>query len=293
MSIFKKYENNPVFGSISMGTAYDAYTTFDGEKYRMDFSYRKMMSCAVTFSKDGINWEEPQITMPPKNDTGWEERISRDCVLLIDGVYKMWYTGMENGKSYIGYAESKDGINFERYSDKPILSPETECEKIAVMNPCVLYENGIYRMWYSAGEIYEPNVMCYAESKDGINWTKHKNNPVMECEKSNVFEQDRIGGCQVIKTDDMGYVMFYIGYEDVDTARVCVAHSENGIDGWKRSKYNPLVCPDADSWDNRACYKPTVVWNEEKKQWMLWYNGRNDEYEFIGLCTCDKRNLFE
>ena len=81
----------------------------------------------------------------------------------------MWYTGQARCHSYIGYAESKDGIHFERKTPEPILIPEYPWEDASVMNPCVLYEDGKYRMWYSAGETYEPNVNAYAESDDGIN----------------------------------------------------------------------------------------------------------------------------
>ena len=36
------------------------------------------------------------------------------------------------------------------------------------MNPFVMYEDGKFKMWYAAGETYEPNVICYAESDDGV-----------------------------------------------------------------------------------------------------------------------------
>lgn len=292
MSIFRKFEGNPVFGNAEMGTAFDAYVSRENGRYRMDFSYRKKKSCAVTFSEDGVHWEEPQITLAPNPASGWEDDINRNCVLRVDGVYKMWYTGQARGYSYLGYAESADGIHFERKSDEPIMVSEFPWEKESVMNPCVLYENGIYRMWYSAGETYEPNVLAYAESADGITWKKRKANPIFVCASENSYEQERVGGCQVIKTEDMGYLLFYIGYEDINTARICLARSENGITGWERSPHNPLVEPDKDMWDGDACYKPTAVWNEEEGKWMLWYNGRNGEPEFIGMAECAQRNLF-
>ena len=258
----------------------------------MDFSWRPKKACAVTFSDDGINWSEPEITLEQCEESGWEDRINRNCVIKVDGVYKMWYTGQARGHSYIGYAESEDGIHFERQTDEPVLTPEHPWENASVMNPCVIFEEGIYKMWYSAGETYEPNVLCYATSEDGINWRKSKINPIFVCDEENYYEQERIGGCQIVKTEDMGYLMFYIGYEDIDTARICVAKSPNGVTMWKRSKLNPIVSPDKDKWDSEACYKPTVIWNEEDKKWMLWYNGRTGEKEYIGYAEFDKRELF-
>jgi predicted GH43/DUF377 family glycosyl hydrolase len=204
----------------------------------------------------------------------------------------MWYTGQARGQSFIGYAESEDGLNFHRVRNEPVLVPELPFEQESVMNPCVLFEDGVYRMWYAAGETYEPNVLCYAESRDGLNWQKSSLNPVFTCEKNNFYEQDRVGGCQVIKTDDKGYLMFYIGYEDIDTARICLARSDNGISNWERSEKNPLLSPEKGSWDADACYKPSVVWNEKQNAWLLWYNGRRVADEYIGLAAHEGRELF-
>ncbi|MBO5454641.1 MAG: hypothetical protein J6A69_11880 [Clostridia bacterium] len=293
MNNFQKYAKNPVFGNKSTGTVFDAYVWFDNGKYRMDFSWREKKACAVTFSDNGINWSEPVITLEKNLNSGWEDDINRNCVIKIDGIYKMWYTGQARGHSYIGYAESIDGLNFERKNDEPVLISEFPWEDASVMNPCVIYDNSQYKMWYSAGETYEPNVNAYATSDDGINWKKARCNPIFVCEKENEYEQNRIGGCQVLKTDDMGYVMFYIGYKNIDTSCICIAKSKDGITGWQRSVLNPIITPENERWDHNACYKPTVVWNEKDRKWMLWYNGRHGINEYIGYAEFDKRNLFE
>ena len=290
--MFLKYENNPVLGSKELGTCFDVYVTRDNGKYRMDFSWRPKKAVAVSFSEDGIKWSDPIITLDHDPLSGWEDRVNRNCVLKIDGKYKMWYTGQARGYSYIGYAESDDGLSFRRVFDEPIMIPEYNWEKESVMNPCVLYEDGIYKMWYAAGETYEPNVLAYAESKDGIRWVKSKINPIFVADKNNLYEQNRVGGCQVVHTSDMGYLMFYIGYENIDKAQICAARSANGKTGWERLPGNPIVSPDPDSWDGDACYKPSFLWNEEKDQWMLWYNGRKEHDEFIGLVTKSGRKLF-
>ena len=144
----------------------------------------------------------------------------------------------------------------------------------------------------AAGENYEPNVLCYAESEDGIHWKKSRINPIFVKDKNNFYEKDRVGGCQVIKTEDMGYVMFYIGYEDIHTARICAARSADGITRWERCPLNPLVQPTGEGWDADATYKPSLLWDEENCRWMLWYNGRAARVEAIGLATKAGRELF-
>ena len=291
--IFFKHDKNPIFGNSKLGTCFDVYVTKDENRYRMDFSWRPHRSLAVSFSSDGINWENPQITLAPNPESGWEDGVNRNCVLKIGGKYKMWYTGQARGYSYIGYAESDDGIHFKRIQKDPIMICEYPWENFSVMNPCVLYENGKYKMYYSAGETYEPNVIAYAESDDGIVWRKSKINPIITAVAANEFEQNRVGGCQVIKTDDMGYLIFYIGYRDIDAACICAAQSENGLTCWKRCDFNPLISPDKGKWDADACYKPSALWEENLKRWRIWYNGRSGATEYIGMAECKTRNLFE
>ncbi len=287
---FIKYEKNPVLGGKELGVCFDVYVAFNNGKYRMDFSWRTKKSLAVTFSDDTIHWQKPQITLPFDEQSGWEDDVNRNCVIYDNGIYKMWYTGQARGYSYIGYAESEDGISFKRVRNEPIMIPEYPYEKESVMNPCVMLEDGIYKMWYAAGETYEPNVLCYAQSSDGIHFEKSRLNPIF-IKGDKEFEQNRVGGCQVIKTDDLGYLMFYIGYRDIDTACICAAKSENGITGWKRCINNPLVTPTKEMWDGEACYKPSIVRDEKTGQFMLWYNGRHLHNEYIGLALSDKEPL--
>ena len=291
MCEFSKYSKNPLLDE-KLGTCFDVYVSKNADKYRMDFSWRPQKSVAVTFSDDGINWDEPTVTLSPNPDSGWEDDINRNCVIKVGNKYKMWYTGQANGFSAIGYAESDDGINFKRIQSDPVLTREREWEGFSVMNPCVVFEDGIYKMWYAAGETFEPNVLAYAESADGICWKKYGTDPIFTCNKENEYEQDRVGGCQVLHTDDMGYVMFYIGYSDIHHANICVARSDDGITMWERSSLNPIVVSTPGGWDADSCYKPSVIWDEKSNNWLLWYNGRNGDDERIGMALKPGKKLF-
>jgi len=282
-SHFTKYGAAPVFGDEITGTVFDAFVRrLNDGKLRMDVSWRPQKALAVTFSDDGINWNEPVITLSENPASGWEDRLNRNCVLYIPEQqrYLMWYTGQAEGRSYIGVAQSQDGIHFERFRKDYILAPEADFEKESVMNPFVLYENGKFRMWYAAGETYEPNVICYAESDDGVHFVKHADNPIFTCAPENPYEQNRIGACDILKDED-GYLMFYIGYRDIHTACICAARSKDGITNWVRVPQNPILLATPGSWDQDSCYKPTVV-RDEDGTYRLWYNGRAGEKEYIG-----------
>ncbi len=281
---WKKYENNPVLGGPVMGTCFDVYTWLDNGEYRMDFSWRPKKSLAVVTSRDGVQWSEPIITLEPNMDSGWEENLNRHCVVKKDGTYHMWYTGQARGYSWIGYATSKDGLHFERYQQQPVMFSDRPYEGQSVMCPFVMWDEELqlFRMWYAAGETYEPNVLAYATSSDGVHWDKLPANPIIGPMEEHPYEMERVGPCHVVKADGWHYI-FYIGYEDIHTARVCVARSKNGITNWTRLKANPIVSPTIGGWDESACYKPSVVRDEKNNRWLLWYNGRNGEPEYIGL----------
>ncbi len=284
-----KHPSNPVLGG-DLGTCFDISVLKDEDRYRMWFSWRPRKSLALVESRDGIEWNEPVLILEPNPETDWEELINRPVVLRRDDGYHLWYTGMTREKSWIGYATSPDGVTWERQSDKPVLSPEEPWEQVAVMCPHVIWDEGKkkFRMWYSGGELFEPNAIGYATSPDGLNWTKHPDNPIFRPEPSNPWEQERVTACQVIRKDGW-YLMFYIGFENIHLARIGVARSRDGITGWERHRANPIISPSEGQWDADAVYKPYAIF--DGKQWMLWYNGRRGPVEQIGLATHKGRDL--
>lgn len=292
MGQWRKYAGNPVLGGPEMGTCFDVFVARQGGAYQMYFSWRPKKSIAVCRSADGVHWDEPEILLAPRPESGWEDNVNRNCVLYQDGRWHMWYTGQARGYSWIGYAVSDDGHRFRRASDQPVLFSERPFEGMSVMNPFVLWDEKrrVYRMWYSAGETYEPNVLCYAESGDGLNWKKLPANPIYVADKNNAWERQRVGGCQVIRCGGW-YYLFYIGYEDIHTARIGAARSKNGVTGWQRYRGNPIVSPAASEWDADACYKPFALPDEENDCWLLWYNGRHENREYIGLALHDGLDL--
>jgi predicted GH43/DUF377 family glycosyl hydrolase len=207
----------------------------------------------------------------------------------------MWYTGQAKpgqaeGHSWIGYATSPDGINWQRMSDEPVLAFERPWEKVAVMNPHVIWDEPpkTFRMWYSGGEQNEPNAIGYATSTDGMTWTKHASNPIFMPDPKNPWEQFKVAGVQVQKHGDWHY-MFYIGYRDEEHAQIGIARSRDGITQWQRHRDNPIVRAAKDKWDHDACYKPFAIFDGTR--WLLWYNGRHGGLEQIGVVLHDGEDL--
>jgi predicted GH43/DUF377 family glycosyl hydrolase len=285
-----KYENNPVLGGGDLGTVFDISMIKEDGVYKMYNSWRPKQSIALSVSTDGKQWSQPQIVLPPNDATYWEKNINRPGIVKKDGVYHLWYTGQTSDSSRIGYATSVDGIHFTRQSAEPVLKPELPWEKVAVMCPHVNWddEDGVFKMWYSGGEQYEPNAIGYATSKDGLHWEKYAGNPIFVADSAHKWEQHKVTACQVIKRKN-DYLMFYIGFRDEDYAQIGMAKSPDGVGKWTRYEDNPIISPTPNTWDASACYKPFVI--QEKDRWLLWYNGRNGGLEQIGLAISDDKNL--
>lgn len=291
-----KYEKNPILGG-SLGTIFDVSVLKDDDGlYRMYNSWRDQKSIALSVSKDGFNWTTPVICFPFNNETGWEFDVNRPTIIRQGGKYHMWYTGQigagkSDGYSWIGYATSEDGKLWLRTSDKPVLSPELPWEKVALMSPHVIWdeEEQIFKMWYCGGEQIEPNAIGYATSKDGIHWEKYKQNPIFQGDASNEWEQNRVGGCMVIKREN-DYLMFYIGYKDMYYAQIGIARSKDGITNWERYENNPIIFP-GDGWDMHATYKPFPIQDVKNNRWLLYYNGRSYDHEQMGMAIHEGLDL--
>ena len=284
-----KSEHNPVLGG-KLGTCFDVSVLKEGKAFRMWFSWRPRKSIALVESTDGVHWSNPVIVLGPNRATDWESDINRPVVLNRPDGYHMWYTGQAREHSWIGYATSSDGNTWTRMSEKPVLSPDTPWEKVAVMCPHVNWDEKtqLYRMWYSGGEQYEPDAIGYTTSRDGRKWTKSEANPIFRANPDSPWEKHKVTACQVVRHGDW-HLMFYVGFRDVDHAQIGLARSRDGIAGWQRHPENPIIRPGTNQWDHDAVYKPSAVLDDGR--WLLWYNGRRGGVEQIGLAIHQGEDL--
>jgi hypothetical protein len=165
----------------------------DGKKYlyyigwtvRSTIPYHNSIGLAV--SRDDGHTFERFSEGPLFGETYLEPFFTgTSCVLVEGGVWKNWYlscTGWTNvdGKAepryHIKYAESRDGVNWDRRGIVAIDYKSTS--EAGIVRSSVLKEDDLYRMWYSyrGGVDYRTNLntsyrIGYAESKDGISWTR-------------------------------------------------------------------------------------------------------------------------
>jgi hypothetical protein len=99
------------------------------------------------------------------------------CVVRDGGTWRMWYVScvrwaIERGQPkhwyHVRHAVSDDGIRWRR--DGHVAIDFAGRDEYAIARPCVVLEDGRYRMWYShRGDAYR---IGYAESDDGLSWRR-------------------------------------------------------------------------------------------------------------------------
>jgi hypothetical protein len=165
-------------------------------------------------------------------------------------------------------------------------------DPIWVGQPCVMIEDGIWKMWYLSCEKIEYinnhpepfyNVK-YAESEDGTNWTRE--NKI--CIDFNFGTIDAIGRPCVYKEDGI-YKMFHsnrkaIGYRTEKDAAYRIGYSESadGIN-WNRLDNKIELKKTEDSWDSIMMeYCTTYVYQGIR---YLIYNGNGFGASGFGYAT--------
>lgn len=185
-----KIKERPVLGLGSLGAFDDSgvmpswIVDHEGKKYLYYSGWNQGVSVPFYFfvglaiSEDGGETFERFSRAPILGRCEVDPYLTASpCVIVENGVWRMWYsscTGWEvsGGKPkhyyHIKYAESEDGISWDR---KGIVCIDfKDKDEYAIARPCVLEEDGIFRMWYSyRGGSYR---IGYAESDDGIEWER-------------------------------------------------------------------------------------------------------------------------
>jgi hypothetical protein len=155
-------------------------------------------------SSDGINWiHDQEFTQDDTSKlvTGispdWNEISNGPCDLIYNSSgspddvniwnnkYVMYYMGNNGDHEFIGLAYSDNATHWKRYGNDPVLSPCTlandpsACWDYYSVGYCsvIKLSGNNWQMWFGGG----PNTnhgIGYATSTDGINWTKHPDNPI-------------------------------------------------------------------------------------------------------------------
>lgn len=131
-------------------------------------------------------------------------------------------------------------MELQRHPANPILLPEptSDWESLNVLNPAVIYEDGLFHMFYRAQGLDQVSRIGYAVSEDGVSWNRLRR-PILE--PATEFETRGVEDPRVTVLEDR-YYMAYTGYTGKGPSEYVItpmfAVSDNLI-RWER--IGPLV----------------------------------------------------
>jgi predicted GH43/DUF377 family glycosyl hydrolase len=146
---------------------------------------------------------------------------SNMMVVQANGLYHFWYVsafgwGIVPGNIHqnkmlpeycIKHGTTSDFRNFN-ITPQPSIKKESEYE-FGFARPWVMYEDGVFKMWYSVRRSDVPYRLGYAESNDGINWTRLDNLEGLNVSDTG-WDSEMVCYATVVKTDSKTY-LFYNG----------------------------------------------------------------------------------
>ena len=222
-----KHGGNPVLDLGPNGAWDDWHVSlpcvlFDGTQYRMWYHGTYGSGSSVHWeigyatSPDGISWtKHAGNPVFERGDPGaWDDFNVYYPRIIFDGdQYKMWYTGYDQTSNRIGYATSPDGVSWTKYAGNPVLDLGTAgtWDRSQILGSTVITGGAGYEMWY-AGEFADEYKIGYATSPDGISWTKHSGNPVLDLAPLGEWDAHGLLTPMVLPAGD-GYKMWYSGFD--------------------------------------------------------------------------------
>ncbi len=202
---------------------------------------------------------------------------SSPFVLKEGGIYKMWYTDRDCRTNEFGvyYAVSRDGQQWERYGDYPVLSvSKSRWDNERVGSPAIIKKGGLYRMWYR-GDGSGRQQIGYAVSRDGIKWRKYIK-PILAVGQSSDWDDRSIVASDIVFVNGLFY-MWYRGSRspNQEYSSIGLAFSKDGVH-WKKYNANPILKPGPrGSWDDKQVCDPTVLFEEKTKLFQMWFSGES------------------
>ncbi len=203
--------------------------------------------------------------------------------------------GITSSHWRIGMAESSDGVSFTRVPGSATGGAMVDngaagqFDSQLTYRPFVLKDGAVYRMWFNGstmpfncpnGTLANDRRIGYAESADGLTWTKHYDGDgpggsVLPLGPAGSIDAQQVGYVWVLK-DGAEYKMYYSANDASNTWRVALATSTDArhwtkVPG-KQAGGAILDVGAAGHFDFACAYQPSVV-KERDQLYRMWYRG--------------------
>jgi predicted GH43/DUF377 family glycosyl hydrolase len=294
-STFVKYRGNPVIteggsGAWDENGVLEPTVVFAKGQYYLYYTGvdSGVPAIGVARSTDGKSFSKYGSSAVISGDSGkFDVSGCREpTVLYEDGLFKMWYTGVNSGVEAIGYATSKDGLSWTKYGSNPVLSqPSATAWGDSVLgDPCVIRVDGMYYM-YLTGDITTGSnkLVGIATSSDETSWNLHSSNPIVSNAPSGTFGAYDICDVAVIQ-DGPVFKMFFTGRK-TNSVKYKIGYGES-FDGftWDLSTAIHLDLGWSGTFDEIELNSPCAIMGNEGVIHVYYEGNDATDYE-IGLAT--------
>lgn len=210
----------------------------------------------IAVSNDLINWYAPNgenKSLDEVKNKYKKKRYNSDAHIVYnkdkDIIICYWrYVDDTNESVTIFKRETKDGVT---WTDKEKVLYSKNRHKKDYVSPAIIYDEGIYKMWY----VNVCNTITYAESTDGSKWTDKNKISFKYPSKLDTWHLD------VIKADK-GYETITVAYDKW--------HNHNRMDLYYTYSTDEVNFGDAIkifepergtlNWDNSGIYRSSMIY---------------------------------
>jgi len=171
------FDDNGVVPCSIVRVGEDLYLFYAG--YNLGHHVRFTVYGGVAISYDNGETFERCSKIPIMDRTENETlfRVIHTAIYEND-VWKLYYAAgnkyIKGSKKTLPVYEAKflEAENFDGFRKEGITIVHTEGKEHRIGRPYVVYEEGIYKMFFCKGSEEEPYKLAYAESLDGENWIR-------------------------------------------------------------------------------------------------------------------------
>lgn len=281
------------------GMVYTAYQ-------RIDTTIKGYKSVAkpqvgLAWSDDLINWEkDPRNPIyGPSNDPDSPDSHGTPgpYVWFENGTYYLYYfgttdTGYEKGIKTMNMATSTDLVNWVRYENNPIISPEGDGWRYdSIWHPNIVKVDGVYYMFFNTGGLYDgthEEFIGYATSTDLFNWdVDDENSPILVGSRVDGTwdSSGRAGDPSLYKVGNKWYMAWYSWDKTNAQDGLAWTTEEEFPLNWRVYENNPVLkLGQPGEFDAQHAHKP-FIYRTENRHFHYYTAVDSMETRVIGLAV--------
>jgi predicted GH43/DUF377 family glycosyl hydrolase len=163
---WSKYANNPILRPTSVDARFmnnpavveapSLWGMWYVGRSASDPSSSQILRILYATSLDGIHWMKnlPGVALQPSSSLqAWDSGSVYSPTVFFDGtLYGMWYAALNQTflVPSIGFANSKDGASWTKFSENPVLTPGTSgsWDALGVQNPTIVLGGNGFMLYY-------------------------------------------------------------------------------------------------------------------------------------------------